>query len=309
MVDHMLCSMPFETTLLHSAGVPATFVGHPLLQQLLGSSSSSTQSFGGKARALSGLLKHQQQQQQGGGRDSQQQQQQQQQQQVGSLFAAGNAAFWRQYEAAHALQEQAAAAAAAQAEADAAAAAADHGSSSSSSSSSSTGFFSPQRLVSKRKAPAPAAAAAAPQQLQQRLLLAMLPGTTESEVISSLPAFDQVTQQLRQHYPDLIATLHVPDALIQPASLAVVNFKVPVLVVASGEKLASHALAAAAAAVSHPGTASLQAVSAGVPLLCMQDGSMLRHAWAKWRRGQLLPFDSVPNLLLGREAVPEFKLW
>jgi hypothetical protein len=41
----------------------------------------------------------------------------------------------------------------------------------------------------------------------------------------------------------------------------------------------------------------------------MQDGSMLRHAWAKWRRGQLLPFDSVPNLLLGREAVPEFKLW
>lgn len=32
--DHVLCSLPFEVDLLHAAGYPATFVGHPLVQSV-----------------------------------------------------------------------------------------------------------------------------------------------------------------------------------------------------------------------------------------------------------------------------------
>jgi len=33
-VDHVLCIFPFETDLLHSHGIPATYVGHPLAQAI-----------------------------------------------------------------------------------------------------------------------------------------------------------------------------------------------------------------------------------------------------------------------------------
>jgi len=33
-VDHVLCIFPFETQLLHSHGIPATYVGHPLAQAI-----------------------------------------------------------------------------------------------------------------------------------------------------------------------------------------------------------------------------------------------------------------------------------
>jgi lipid A disaccharide synthetase len=296
LVDHVLCSLPFEPAVLHAAGVPSTFVGHPLLQRLLGSS-SSTSSIGGKARLLTQLLK-----QQGG--SPLQQQQRQQQGPAGSLFAAGNAAaFWRLYDATYAAQQQAAAA---EAQAQ------DSNSSSSSGSNDNSSEAAGQpRQGTKRKAPAASQHQQQQGQQQQhgRMLLALLPGTTESEVVSSMAAFDLVTQQLQQQFPDLLVTLHVPEALVQPAVLATVNFAVPVLVVVAGERRAADALAASAAAVCHPGSASLQAAAAGVPLVCVRDGSLLKHAWGKWRQRQLLPFSSIPNLIAGQEAVVEANLW
>lgn len=303
LVDHVLTSLPFEPRLLHSAGVPSTFVGHPLLQQLLGSS-TSTRSFGGKARLLSNLLKQQQTQQQQGLATAQQQQQQQQ----GSLFASGNAAaFWRSYDRAHAMQQEAAAA-------EAAAAAATTQTSSTGISSTGTTSSSSSSVSPVRPSPGKRKLSLQQQQHEQqqphsRLLLALLPGETEAEVISSMAGFDELTKRLQQQHPDLIATLHVPDALVAAAVLATVNFSVPVLVVAAGERMAADALAAAAAAVSHPGPASLAAVAAGVPLVCVRDGSRLRNAWGAWRQRAVLPFGSIPNLLLGRAAVPEVNMW
>lgn len=150
-----------------------------------------------------------------------------------------------------------------------------------------------------------------PQQRQQQrqLLLALLPGTTEAEVISSMSAFDSITQALHERHPDLLATLHVPEVLVPAAVAATINFRVPVLVVASEEKRACDALAAAAAAISHPGPASLTAVAAGLPLVCVRDGSALKSAWTKWRQKNTLSFGCIPNLLLGRAAVPEVDMW
>lgn len=292
-----MCSLPFEPGLLHAAGVPSSFVGHPLLQQLLGSS-SSTSSFGGKARLLSSLRKQQQQQRRQLPVQSHQQ-----------LFAAGDAAaFWKLYDATYALQQEAAAA---EAEAQAA------GSSGSNSNSSSSGGSAVTARQTSRRKQLQGLQRQHNQQQQQvptphqqnRLLLALLPGTTEAEVISSMAAFDQITQQLQESHPHLIATLHVPEVLAKAAVMATVNFKTPVLVVTAGEKRAADALAAAAAAVSHPGPASLDAVAAGLPLVCVRDGSLLKEAWSKWQQRHALPYGSIPNLLLGRAAVPEVNLW
>jgi lipid A disaccharide synthetase len=291
LTDHVLCSMPFEPAVLHAAGVPSTFVGHPLLHEL--GLSASTNSFGGKGRLLAGLLKQrqQQQQQQQSAVSPQQHQQHQQQKQV-SLFGPGSAAaFWRSYDQARKLQQQAAAA-------EAAAAAAPNA-----SSSSELLVEAKARKVLQKLVPRPQ------QQEQQRLLLALLPGTSEAEVASSMVCFDAITTQLHARYPHLIATLHVPEPLVLAAATAVVNFKVPVLVVAANEQRAADALAAAAAAVVHPGPASLAAVAAGTPLVCVRDVSFLKSAWDTFRLKGGLPYSSIPNLLLGRAAFPEYKVW
>jgi lipid A disaccharide synthetase len=283
-----MCSLPFEPALLHAAGVPASFVGHPLMQPLLQSGS-----FSSRASHVAQLLQQQQQQATAaaarGSTAGEQRQRQRQQQQLGldaqrmqQLFAKGDArSLWRVFNSLYSQQHPLAAVEPAP-------------------PSSSSSSRSPHKPPARPKQPP---------QPQERVLLALLPGTTEAEVVASMAGFDRVTRELLQAHPGLVAAMVVPDVLVEAAIQATNNFALQVLVVPAGDKLAAGALAAAAAALAHPGHASLAAAAAGVPLVCVRDGSLLRDGWARWRRRRQLPHSCIPNLLLGRAAVPEANLW
>ncbi|KAF6254464.1 hypothetical protein COO60DRAFT_317271 [Scenedesmus sp. NREL 46B-D3] len=184
------------------------------------------------------------------------------------------------------------------------------GSGSSAAVDAAAGTTSAAAGVSSRKG-RPAAAVVAPVsgQAGDRLLLCLLPGSTESEVISSMPAFDDVTKELLQRFPNLVAAMILPDLLVEAAVAATNNYALPVVVLPAGSTLSTNALAAAAAALSHPGPDSLRAAAAGVPMVCVRGGSLLKDGLASWRRRGMLPHGSVVNLVLGRAAFPEFNLW
>jgi lipid A disaccharide synthetase len=140
-------------------------------------------------------------------------------------------------------------------------------------------------------------------------LLCLLPGSTESEVINSMPAFDDVTKELLQQFPNLVAAMILPDLLVEAAVAATNNYSLPVVVLPASSNLSTNALAAAAAALSHPGPESLRAAAAGLPMVCVRGGSLLKDGLARWRRQDILPYGNVVNLVLGRQAVPGFNLW
>jgi lipid A disaccharide synthetase len=192
-----------------------------------------------------------------------------------------------------------------------------HTSSSSSSSDKSDSTAEPAAatatsgLSSRKGRPTAAAAAAAPATSQQadRILLCLLPGSTESEVVNSMPAFDDVTKALLQQFPNLVAAMILPDLLVEAAVAATNNYSLPVIVLPASSNLSTNALAAAAAALSHHGPESLRAAAAGLPMVCVRGGSLLKDGIASWRKRDVLPYASVVNLVLGRQTVPEFNLW
>jgi lipid A disaccharide synthetase len=188
-----------------------------------------------------------------------------------------------------------------------------HASSSSRSQPGSSSSGASPGVTSRKGRPAAAAAAAAaPASSTQgdRLLLCLLPGSTESEVINSMPAFDDLTKELLQQHPNLVAAMILPDLLVEAAVAATNNYSLPVVVLPGSSILSTNALAAAAAAaLSHPGPESLRAAAAGLPMVCVRSGSLLKDGLSSWRKREVLPYGSVVNLVLRRKAVPEFNLW
>lgn len=164
--------------------------------------------------------------------------------------------------------------------------------------------------TSKGKATSSAAAATAARSKQDRpQLLCLLPGTTEAEIRSSMPAFDLLTKELAQRCPDLAVVVIVPDLLVEATQQALQNFTLPAVVAPEDHVLSANALAAAAAAISHPGVQCLRATAAGVPMVCIQNRSTVVDWLLRWKNNKLLPFGCISNLVLGYEAVPECKLW
>jgi lipid A disaccharide synthetase len=289
LTDHTMCSLPFEPRLMHAASGPASFVGHPVVQPLLQQGIGSRQPLvvqllqqraaaaAGSADSLSGSSSSRGVRQQ-------------------ALFGVGDAAsFWRMFDSLHSTQ---------------------HTSSSSSDKSDSAAdpaaATATTGLSSRKGRPtAAAAAAAAPANGQQadRLLLCLLPGSTESEVVNSMPAFDDVTKALLQQFPNLVAAMILPDLLVEAAVAATNNYSLPVVVLPASSNLSTNALAAAAAALTHPGPESLRAAAAGLPMVCVRGGSLVKDGIASWRKREALPYRSVVNLVMGRRAVPEFSLW
>ncbi|KAF8066278.1 lpxB [Scenedesmus sp. PABB004] len=269
LADHVMCGLPFEPALLHAAGGPASFVGSPALQPLL-----QAGSFGGRGRLVAELLA-----QRGAGGAAP----------VGQLFGLGNAAaFWRHYDAVQGRAEAAGAGAA-------------------------TGAGAAPGTRKRRAQPAPAAGAGDGDAGGARRLLLLLPGGDEGEVRASMRAFDAISGDLAASLPGgVAAAMLVPDLLVEAAYEATNNFALRPLVLPAGHTMAANALAAGAAggaALAHPGPESLRAAAAGVPLVCARDGSLLREGLAAWRHAAVLPAGCVPNLALGRRAVPEFGLW
>ena len=129
-----------------------------------------------------------------------------------------------------------------------------------------------------------------------RPVLALLPGSRRQEVTRLWSRLLAAGRRLREDRPGL--QLAVP---IAPSIDRALFSLAPDVVFIEGR--APELLAAADAAIVASGTATLQAALAQTPMVVVY-----RVNWLSWLIGRMLvrvPFVSLPNLLAGRELVPE----
>lgn len=133
-------------------------------------------------------------------------------------------------------------------------------------------------------------------------VVAILPGSRESEVRRLLPVFGDVVARLAGKRPDLVAVVCAVDSQAGGIARGTANWPVPVIVVSeTAEKY--DAFAACAAAVTKSGTITLELALAGVPMVVAHKVSGLTALIA--RRLLHVSHVSMVNLLLGESLVPE----
>lgn len=134
--------------------------------------------------------------------------------------------------------------------------------------------------------------------------LALLPGSRRSELTRHWPLFLTTYRMLKALMPNLAATLALPDQ----AALALCRRLAPwqsadAITPVLGEGRFK-ALASATAALSKSGTNNLELALLGTPAVVCYRMSPLSFAIAK--RLVKVPFISLPNLILNRQAYPEY---
>jgi len=133
-------------------------------------------------------------------------------------------------------------------------------------------------------------------------VVAILPGSRESEVRRLLPVFGDVVARLAGKRPDLVAVVCAVDSQAGGIARGTANWPVPVIVVSeTAEKY--DAFAACAAAVTKSGTITLELALAGVPMVVAHKVSGLTALIA--RRLLHVSHVSMVNLLVGESLVPE----
>lgn len=135
-------------------------------------------------------------------------------------------------------------------------------------------------------------------------VLAVLPGSRESELTRLLPAFLGAAQELSRTRPDLRVVIPVarPElrSVVETACNAYPDLK-PVLI----DRRSHEAVAAADAVLVASGTATLETLLLDRPMVVAYRMAPL-SAWLLLRAGLLrTPYFALPNLIAGREIVPE----
>lgn len=134
-------------------------------------------------------------------------------------------------------------------------------------------------------------------------LLSVLPGSRHGEISRLLPVFSETLRRLATVRPGLRAVVPVVQTVADDVVKAIEGWPVPVLVIRDeGEKYA--AFAAADAALAASGTVSLELALAGTPTVIAYKVNALT-AWLL-RRMVKVRFANLVNIVLDREAVPEF---
>ena len=136
------------------------------------------------------------------------------------------------------------------------------------------------------------------------LVVAVLPGSRSREVRLSGPTFFAAVDRVRQHYPDLKVV--VPGAngarVEQVSALVETAFsQLPVQVIDGNAELA---MLAADCVLVNGGTATLEAMLLGRPMVMSYQLPAFTYAVVS-RLVRLKTF-ALPNILAGREIVPEF---
>ncbi|MCL4499498.1 MAG: lipid-A-disaccharide synthase, partial [Chloroflexi bacterium] len=132
----------------------------------------------------------------------------------------------------------------------------------------------------------------------EKPMIALLPGSRSSEVERNLPVLAGAARELAKRIPE--AVMMTPWASGLPASLKELAAGSSIQFI-EGEyrDVVSHASAAAVAS----GTASLECALMGVPEVVVYKVS--RFTYARGRRLVTAPYVALPNVIMGREAVPE----
>ncbi len=136
--------------------------------------------------------------------------------------------------------------------------------------------------------------------------IALLPGSRNAEINSLWPAMLDIAADLKDKHPGAVFTACAPDeeklALLKDIvadgtdETIAVDYKVNKLIDVTRQ--ADLALVAS-------GSATLQVAAAGCPMVVMYQSSRLMwHLLGRWL--VRLRFLSLPNILAGREVVPEF---
>lgn len=135
----------------------------------------------------------------------------------------------------------------------------------------------------------------------QRLIVALLPGSRQSEIAQNFPPILEACAILAREVPGLqfvhAAAPHLPAGLLAAYSAR------PGVVIKRVSEATYDALAAADAAIVASGTATIEAALLGTPMVVVY--RVTRATAAILRRMLRTPFISMANLVAGRRIVPE----
>ncbi len=136
-------------------------------------------------------------------------------------------------------------------------------------------------------------------------VVALLPGSRRQELGRHLPTMIDALARVRRRYPQLRAVLPVAARLFHPVvERLVAGAAVPVALVAGGTQEGYDALSASDFAVVASGTATLEAMCLGLPMVVVYRISAL-NAWYARRFVAAVSTAALPSLLAGRPVVPE----
>ncbi|HEX3944405.1 MAG TPA: lipid-A-disaccharide synthase, partial [Rhizomicrobium sp.] len=134
-------------------------------------------------------------------------------------------------------------------------------------------------------------------------VLAVLPGSRISEIQPLLPVFRETVARVKQEVPDLVCLLPAVPHLAETIR-ALTNGWPVALRLLEGEAEKFAAFDAADAALAASGTVTTELALADVPMVVAYKGGWLSSRIA--RALIRVPHLTLVNILLGREAVPEF---
>lgn len=136
-------------------------------------------------------------------------------------------------------------------------------------------------------------------------VLCVLPGSRRSETSRLLPIFGRTLGLLKERFRDLHAVVPTVDTVAGAVAAAAAGWPVPAVVIGVASEKAA-AFAAADVALAASGTVALELAMAGVPAVI----AYRVHPVTGWlaRRLVRVPFVSLVNVILERQAMPEFLL-
>ncbi|MHC8493794.1 lipid-A-disaccharide synthase [Thalassospira sp. SM2505] len=134
-------------------------------------------------------------------------------------------------------------------------------------------------------------------------LLAVLPGSRNSEVKRLLPVFRQVIEAIARKYPDARIVVPTVSKVADTVTEEMKSWPLAPIVVATDQER-HDAFSAADCALAASGTVSLELAISGVPHVIAYQV----NAITGWIAKRLIKIDTVTivNLVLGRKLIPEF---
>jgi lipid-A-disaccharide synthase len=136
----------------------------------------------------------------------------------------------------------------------------------------------------------------------ETIIVSVLPGSRRSEIARLLPPFGETLGRLAQTHLGLRAVVPTVETVASAVAEGVRDWPIPVTLV-RGSRERYDAFAASRAALAASGTVTLELAMSGVPMVVGYRMNPVTVFFAK--RLIKIPFASMPNILAGREVVPE----
>ncbi len=133
-------------------------------------------------------------------------------------------------------------------------------------------------------------------------IVMLLPGSRRGEVARLLPIFAAAVELLAARHPGLRVVLPTTETVRDAVRAAVARWPIEVMVVGAADKY--DAFAAGDVAIAASGTVALELAMARLPAVVAYRINRLTNALV--RRIVKVQYAHLINLVLGREAVPEF---